>query len=239
MEKIRRKLILKDVFHAFLVKGARFVGTEELPEIDSCNQIPARLIGFSRSFYTNDYNQFIHFYELDEKSTRFLNNPWSYLSHLKQFKGVTGLDCSVCRDFPLVEQKHYTYLNHAFDFWLQRNDIPVIPNIRTGDERSYDFCFLGVPQNSVIAVGMHGCVKQKDDLYYAVKGIRETIKQLQPRAIVIYGALPIEVSVILRQNRIPFKVFKSDIATVFNQRKNSSNKTPFLPALAYVDKEMA
>jgi hypothetical protein len=220
---------LKDTVHAYLVKGARFVGMEEFPEIDSCNQIPKRLIEFSQALYTNDYNQFVHFYEPDEQFERFWHNPRQYLSRLKKFKGIISPDFSVCRDMPLNIQQYNTYRNRALAYWCQIHDIPVIPNVRWGDERSYSFCFDGVPPQSVIAIGTHGCVKQKDDLLYAIKGVRETIQRLAPRAIVIYGALPVELLGVLRQHNVPFTRFNSDIAAVFNQRKNAGNTTLFLP----------
>ena len=147
---------MKDVFHAYLVDGARFTEGEEYPIIGSCDQIPQKMIPFSQIKYTKDFNQAVHFYETDDKIECFANNPHRYLQRLKKFKAVITPDFSVYRDMPLVVQRHQTYLNRAFGFWLQKNGVPIIPNVRYGDERTYSFCFEGIPQNSVISIGTHG-----------------------------------------------------------------------------------
>jgi hypothetical protein len=209
---------MKDVFRAYLVEGARFTKGEEYPIIQSCNQIPQKIIPFSKIKNTKDFNQAVHFYEPDYKIEPFGNNPRRYLQRLKKFKAVITPDFSVYRDMPLVVQRHQTYLNRAFGFWLQKNGVPIIPNVRYGDERTYSFCFEGIPQNSVISIGTHGSIKRKEDIAYHIKGIVETIKQLKPNAILIYGAIVNEIKYILESSDIAYCIYKSYISTIFNTK---------------------
>jgi len=209
---------MKDVFRAYLVKGARFTEGEEYPIIGSCDQIPQKLIPFSQIKYTEDFNQAVHFYEPDDNIECFANNPHRYLQRLKKFKAVITPDFSVYRDMPLVVQRHQTYLNRAFGFWLQKNGVPIIPNVRYGDERSYSFCFEGIPQNSVISIGTHGSIKRNEDIKYHIKGILETIKHLKPSTILIYGAIKKDIEYILESNNIIYYPYKSYISTIFAKK---------------------
>ena len=209
---------MKDVYHAYLVEGAEFTEGEEYPIIRSCNEIPGKIIPFSKIRDVKDYNHAVHFYEPDYIIECFGNNPHRYLQRLKKFKAIITPDFSLFRDMLLVVQRHQTYLNRAFGFWLQKNGVPIIPNVRYGDERTYSFCFAGILQNSVISIGTHGSIKLKDDINYHIKGISETIKQLRPKAILIYGAIVKDIKYILESNNIAYQVYESYISTVFNRK---------------------
>ena len=55
----------KDVFNAFLVRFAHYAGLFEFPVIQPTYSIPDRLIAFSKSISSRDYNQWVHFFEDD------------------------------------------------------------------------------------------------------------------------------------------------------------------------------
>jgi len=209
---------MKDVYRAYLVEGASFTEGEEYPIIQSCNQIPEKVIPFSKINNVKDYNQVVHFYEPDYKFECFGNKPRQYLKQLKKFKAVITPDFSVYRNMPLVVQRHQTYLNRAFGFWLYKNGIPIIPNVRYGDERTYSFCFDGILPNSVISIGTHGSIKKRMDIEYHIKGILETIKKLNPKAILVYGAIVKDMEYILKTNNIKYYNYESYISTIFKKK---------------------
>lgn len=180
----------KDVFHAFLVEKANYEGTEEIPCIKTSNLIPQKVITFSKALTSTDYDQWVVFYEQDERFIRLWNKPHKYLNILKKFKGVITPDFSLYRNMPLVMQKWATYQGKALGVWLQNEGIEIIPNVRFADERSYDFCFDGVEKNSTVAIGTHGCIKKLTDRAYFEKGLSEMVEQLQPKTIIVYGAAP-------------------------------------------------
>ena len=180
----------KDVFNAFLVKKADYAGEEEIPCIKTSKQIPEKVITFSKSLKTKDYDNWIVFYENDEQIVRIWNSPRRYLNHLKKFKGVITPDFSLYRNMPIVMQKWETYKGKAIGVWLQANGVEVIPNVRFSDERSYEFCFSGIEKNSTVSVGTHGCIKKKVDKYYYKKGLEEMVNVLHPKTIIVYGAAP-------------------------------------------------
>ena len=180
----------KDVFHSFLVRTAEYDGHLEIPVLRPQDAIPNKLILFSKSLSCKDYNQWVCFYEDDVAFERLWNKPEKYLPVLSRFNGVITPDFSLYRDMPLVMQFWNIYRGRAIGYWLQENGISVIPNIRWGDERTYEACCLGVPQNSIIAVGSHGCVKLAEERKHFVKGLDYVVNTIRPKTIIVYGTAP-------------------------------------------------
>lgn len=83
-----------------------------------------------------------------------------------------------------------TYRNRTIGYWLQSKGINIIPNIRWGDERTYEFAFEGIEKGGTVAVGTYGCLQNKDDRYYFEKGLKELVGSLQPNTIVSYSYAP-------------------------------------------------
>ena len=183
----------RDVFRAFLVHDARYDGVFEIPVIEPELSIPNRLISFSKALKTDDYEQWVHFYEDDAGFERIWNRPLSYLNKLKKFRGVITPDFSIYRDMPLSMQIWNTYRGKAIGHWLQSAGVAVLPNVRAGDERTYAFCCDGVATDGTICVGSHGCIKINEELNFFKRGLEAIVDRLNPRCIVVYGAAPDDV----------------------------------------------
>lgn len=191
----------KDVFHAFLVKNAQFDTELEIPCIKPESSIPQKLIPFSKAVGGTDYDCFVHFYEDDANFERLWNNPQKYLPILQKYKGVITPDFSLYRDMPLVMQQWNTYRSRAVGHWLQENGIPTIANVRWGDERTYDLCCAGVPKNSIIAVGSHGCIKLLQERPYFINGLDYAVQTLRPK-IILYTERHRIVSLINTESKL-------------------------------------
>lgn len=68
-----------------------------------------------------------------------------------------------------------------------------MPNVRWADERSFEYCFEGLPKNSTLAVGSHGCIKMREDRRWFMLGLEQLVVRLEPRTLVVYGAAPEDV----------------------------------------------
>lgn len=202
----------KDVFHAYFVEDAEYDGEWEMPFIEAETATPRRIISFSKAMRTDDYDQWVHFYEDDVNFERLWNRPWVYLPKLKKFKGVISPDFSLYRDMPLIMQAWNTYRNRATGHWLQSNGIKVIPNVRWGDERTYEFCCLGIRNKSIIAIGTHGTLKRKLDRQYFEKGLEYVVSEVEPLIIIAYGAVPEDIFKKYRDAGIIIIPFESDFA---------------------------
>lgn len=183
-----------DVFNAFLLEKAEYEGDLELPVIRILKEeSPKSLVRFSEIFTSDDFDAYVHFYEDDCKFERIWRNPKRYIERLKKFKSVISPDFSIYRDMPLVMQYWNIFRSRAIAVWLINNGINVIPNIRTGDERTFQVACEGIERNSIIAIGSHGCIKCKDDREYFVKSLEYIINTLTPKIIILYGAKPIDI----------------------------------------------
>ena len=197
----------KDVFNAFLVSDADYAGLYDFPVIRRCNVTPRSIIPFSKCMHSNEYDACIHFYEDDCQFERVWNNPRKYLPILKRFSGVILPDFSLYRDMPFNMQLWNIYRSRAIGSRLQRDGGMVIPNVRYADRRTYSICCDGISPRSVIAMGTHGCMKDKINRTYFLEGLDIVIKRLQPMTVIIYGTLP--NSIIELYSETQFYIFPS------------------------------
>lgn len=200
----------KDAFHAFMVRNAQFDGAEEIPKVKTTAIIPKRLVAFSRAVSENNHSGFVSFYEHDEKIESLWNSPNRYLPILKRFDGVITPDYSLYYDMPYAMQVWNTYRGKAVGAWCNDNGIPVIPNVRWGDERSYDLACLGVERHSTIAVGTHGCIKSLEYKQLFTKGFDYVIQKLQPKTVIVYGRAPERLFCIARLYGVEVILYESD-----------------------------
>lgn len=200
----------KDVFRAFLVKNATYDNFLEIPCLKSEAQKPLKLVVFSKAIHTKEYEAWVHFYEDDAAFERIWNNPNVYLPILKKFRGVITPDFSVYRDMPLVMQQWNIYRSRAIGHWLQENGVSVIPNIRWGDERTFELSCAGVKKHGVIAVGSHGCIKLVNDRKFFIDGLKYIMDTLKPEVLVVYGTTPDEIFKTYKEKGVEILQFDSD-----------------------------
>lgn len=203
-----------DVFHSFLVEKADYDGYFELPKIRTSSQLPDRVITFSKAMARtwNDFDCWVMFYEHDVNFERLWHNPKQYLAKLKKFKGIISPDFSLYRNMPLCMQMWNTYRGRAIAVWLQNNGVEIIPNVRFNDERTYEFCFEGIEKFKTVAVGTHGCIKNRIDKDYFKDGLAEMVRRLSPRTIIVYGAAPDDIFKKYRDASINIMPFESEFS---------------------------
>ena len=197
-----KKNIIDDGFHSWLVCAADFDSLLDMPQIKAPKriEIPQNVIPFSKIPYSEQRQEYVHFYEHDTVFKDFLNNPEEYIERLYPFPGVITPDCSLYRDMPLILQMANTYTSRAIGCFLQDQGINVIPNIRWGDERSYNpgltdvpFAFLGVEKHSIVSVSTYGCIHSQENKRYFHDGFHAMLNYLSPEIVLIHGAMPADV----------------------------------------------
>ncbi len=203
---------VKDVFRSFLVKNADYAGKEEIPCIITSNLLPKKVISFSNAISSKDFNSWIHFYEDDWRFEKLWNNPQKYLSIIKRFKGIISPDYSLYYDMPLMYQGWNTYRGKALGYWLQENGVEIIPNVRWGDERTFELSTLGVEKNKTIAVGTHGCIKTIEGKQMFIRGFDYVVQALKPKNIIVYGRMPDKIFCLAKMYGINLIQFDSEFA---------------------------
>lgn len=182
-----------DVFKPELVKGARFSPVHEFPLLEPVHSKPDQAIPFEKAYRATDSSRWVHFYTHDRNFERVWNTPKRYLPMFRRFAGIITPDFSLYREMPLAMQIWNTYRNRALSFWMQREGIPIVPNVRWGDERTYAFAFEGLPQGGTVAVSTVGSLRKKVDREFFKAGLARMVDVLQPETIVNYGHAPDEV----------------------------------------------
>ena len=186
------RTILDDGFQSYLTEGAALVGSPGIPMlVDMHNTVvPRDIIPFEKCKKEKDRRKYVHFYMHDRYFSPVLTATRRYVELLKTFDGVITPDCTMLvGQAPCLLQTN-TYFNRAVGVYLQRQGIPVIPNIRWSDEKSFDFCFLGVPQNTIVSVSTHGCIRSADQKRLFRLGLEAMIAALKPTVVLVHGHMP-------------------------------------------------
>ena len=221
----------KDIYKSYLLKNASFTGVFELPTLKGYfGDLPKGVISFPEARKNKKWepDNWVHFYVDDDQFQCIWNSPKHYLSLFQRSAGVITPDFSVYFDMPFHLQINNVARNRALGHWLEENGVPVIPNVRWGERRTYDFVFAGIPQHSVVAVGSHGCLKNNDSRFYFVMGLQEMIARLEPSAIVVVGKAPDSIFASVRDQGIKVVNFESQTALFFSNRKKETEATPKL-----------
>ena len=195
----KNKTVIDDGFNPELVEGAKFDGIFEIPHVPGPKEIiiPNSVIPYTKINYTNSYKEFIVFYEHDIRFRDVITSVKDHIEDFKKFPGIVNPDCSLYRDMPLSLQIANVYISRSIGYFLWKNGLYSVPNIRWGDERSYTtkffsepFAFLGADKNSIVSIGSYGCIRGKENTYHFKAGLEAMLDYLSPKVVLVYGPMP-------------------------------------------------
>ncbi len=141
----------------------------------------------------NKAGKSVHFYLDDYQFERVWNTPERYIKMLSDFDYVYQPDFSLFVDMPYPVQLYNHYRKQWVASLWEMNEIRVIPTVGWSDERSFDFCFSGVPTNSVLSVSSVGTQRNKTAKQGFLNGYAEMVKRLKPSKVLFYGNIPEEI----------------------------------------------
>lgn len=187
-----RKTIFDDGFQNHLVEGASFVGRAGIPMLMDLpdSPVPQTLVPFNKAAKLNGKHSCIDFYIHDSEFTRVLTHTERYLNLFKSYESVITPDCTLMIGQSKCLQETNTYMSRAVGFYLQKNGVRVIPNIRWSDESSFEYCFLGVPKGKMVAVSTHGCIKTNSQKELFRTGFSAMLEELNPPIVLVHGFTP-------------------------------------------------
>lgn len=191
MIKKSSKPYIRDVYLAYLIDGANRTEPEGFPiiEIDMVAKTPpTELIQWDRKRQdvVDPAKTTICFYCNDEKFVPVLNKPNHYLETLKKYESVVGPDASPYSNMPAVVQNSQIFVNLAITYYLAKNGIKIIPNVRLGNDQTLP-SLKAYPQGTLIAIGTHGFTHKVENREIFKKQIEIIIHKLNPSGIVVYG----------------------------------------------------
>lgn len=207
---------------ARLLDGLTLVAPYDIPRIKPCDLVPDRLVAFSEAMSmstTPDHRAWVHFYEDDYRFERLWRSPDTYLPRLAPFAGIISPDFSVYRNLPAAEKIHQTYRNQLLGARMQADGGTVIANVRLSGRESIPYALAGVPRNSTIAIGLHGCTRDKANRRHVVEEIGLICAELDPTQLVVYGSAAYGVLDQPRERGIPVHVYPADTCGRSRSRK--------------------
>ena len=159
----------------------------QMPTIKNNKFVPDELIGFNYAKSSKNKNCGIHFYVDDYQFERVWNYPEKYIDTLLEYDCILSPDFSLYMDMPMPMKIWNIYRSRQIGAYYQSMGIKVIPTISWAERETFDFCFLGIPQGSVVSVSTIGVKEQQTALDVWREGMTEMIKRIKPSTILIYG----------------------------------------------------
>ena len=126
----------------------------------------------------------VHFFTHDWLFDKVYEQADESVERLKQYYALFSPDFSLFIDMPLALQIHSVFKNRWCGAYWQSLGLRVIPTIAWGDERSFEFCFDGIEEGSLVAVSTHGNRYAKEDFLY---GYNKLLQKIKPCGIICYG----------------------------------------------------
>ncbi len=126
----------------------------------------------------------VHFFVDDYRFEGIYNNPERTLARYSQYNFLLSPDFSTYADMPLWRQLESVAKNRWVGAFWQSKGLTVIPTISWGRTQTFEFCFDGVEQGSIIAIGMIGCKQSK---LAFMRGYNAMLEKIKPSKIVCFG----------------------------------------------------
>ena len=163
------------------------VGKYSIPLIQKQNIDPKKIdvMGYVRAKVgdTENTHKTLHFVTHDWNFETVWAKPDASMEKLGQYYALCSPDFSIYWDMPLALQINNTFRNRWCGAYWQSLGAKVIPTIAWGDEKTWEFCFDGVEQGSVVFVATY--MTRYPDRWLA--GYKKMLEVIKPIAIIVYG----------------------------------------------------
>ncbi len=132
----------------------------------------------------------VHFFLDDYQFERVWSRSADYIELLKKFKFVCSPDFSLYTDHPKAVQMYNHFKKQWVSAYWEHFGIKVIPTICWSDNKSYEWCFDGVPKNSTVAISTKGTQIDTQAKERFLAGYYQMLKRLEPKQILLFGKNP-------------------------------------------------
>jgi Domain of unknown function (DUF4417) len=160
-----------------------------IPEIAPCSFVPEGLIAYRQRVRHEvaEQGQAVHFFLDDYRFETVWSRPIQTFSGLTRFGAVLTPDFSLYQDYPVAMQLWNTYRNRWCGVYWQSKGLTVIPTVSWSNQQSFEFCFLGLPVNSVLAISTVGLGKDQTAQNLFLAGLAEMVSLLHPATLLVHG----------------------------------------------------
>ena len=182
----KRKFGLGNLRLFYSVKNT---GPLQIPFINRQVQYPDRLIRFSDITHSHDYQAGVHFFIDDFRFECLWNNYEKNVYRLRKYAYILSPDFSIYENMPVAQQIWNTYRSRLLGAAMQSLGLNVIPSVSWSNASSFDFCFDGIEEKSVVAISTRGILRKKSDANLFSAGFKEMIVRIKPSTVLVYGKI--------------------------------------------------
>lgn len=133
---------------------------------------------------TENKNKTIHFFTYDWHFNSVYDRPEVSMEKLDQYYALLTPEFSLYWDMPKALQIYNTFKNRWCGAYWQKMGKLVIPSICCAGENSYDFCFDGIEEGSVVAISTYRRENYKTEI---MKSYNKMLEIIKPSAVICYG----------------------------------------------------
>lgn len=184
IDKQKRKQLL--VRNEFLYNG-NSVGKYDFPLIrkQDIDVEKIKFISYSNAKKDDAENKdkTVHFFTYDWKFENVYDKPEEELAILSQYFCLLSPDFSIFTNMPLALQIESIFKNRWCGAYWQSKGLKVIPTVSWGDKKSFDFCFDGIEENSIVAVSTYYRENCEEEF---MLGYNEMMKRIKPSMVLCY-----------------------------------------------------
>lgn len=117
-------------------------------------------------------------------------SPDRFLGYMPREHWALTPDFSLYTDHPPAVHLWNVFRSRWLGAYWQREGQQVVPTVSWAGPAGYDYCFLGLPGRSVLAVSTVGVLKDRGATRLWIDGFHEMVYRLEPTQVLCCGALP-------------------------------------------------
>lgn len=129
-------------------------------------------------------NKTIHFFTYDWQFENVYEKPELSLEKLDQYYALLTPEFSLYWDMPKALQIYSIFRNRWCGAFWQKHGKLVVPTVCCCGEDSYDFCFDGIEEGSIVAISTYAREDYKQEF---MKSYNKMLEIIKPSGIVCYG----------------------------------------------------
>ena len=103
---------------------------------------------------------------------------------MAQYTHILTPDYSLYTDMAMPVQVINTFKNRWCGAYWQEHGLSIIPTVSWSTDESFDFCFDGLENGTVVAISTLGGLKEKNKF---LRGYFEMTKRINPRQVLCFG----------------------------------------------------
>lgn len=168
------------------------VGKYGFPQLTEEHYIPTNQVKpFNYLMSTKELDKYwVHCFCDDYQFERLWTGLNFYLQYILKLRGFISTDFSMYRDYSEDALIWNCYRNRCVAYAIQKAGGIMIPTAGFGPERTWEWCFDGLPMHSSLAITTNGTLGDPEARRIFVGGVDALVSIKQPCNLVVCGRYP-------------------------------------------------